>query len=69
MEFKAVVSSNIQGVHYEPATEVMTVEFKNGGRYAYKGVPADEHEGLMNAASCGQYLNENIKGTYPHTRV
>ena len=69
MDFKSVVSSNIEGVHYDVLTQAMTVKFKNGGSYEYSGVPEDEYDGLVNAASCGQYLNDSIKGVYPHKRV
>lgn len=66
VEFTSVASSNIQGMHYDDATQVLTVEFVGGARYRYTGVEQDEYDGLMSAASKGSYFADNIKNSYPY---
>jgi len=69
MEFKAVVSSNVQGVAYDEDASELYVEFKGGARYKYRGVPKDIYEGLLDASSPGGYMNDYVKGVYPHSRA
>lgn len=69
MEFKALASSNIGGIHYDVNTQTLTVEFKSGSRYAYHGVPADVVQDFENAGSPGQFFASDIKDTYPYARV
>jgi hypothetical protein len=47
----------------------LTVAFRSGRTYVYSGVPNGVLEDLMNAASAGKYLNENIKNVYAEKRV
>lgn len=69
MEFQAVASSTISGVNYNNKTSVLTIEFKNGSKYEYRGVPEDDYEGLMSASSAGSFFHDNIKNTYPAKRI
>lgn len=69
VEFTSVQSSNLSGVHYDPDTQVLTVEFKNGGQYSYADVPQDEYDSLMGAGSKGSYFNNYIKDSYTARRV
>lgn len=68
MEWLPVLSSSVSCVGYSSETRVLGVEFRRGGRYAYWGVPEDEHVALMRAESIGLYLNRFIKGKYEHRR-
>lgn len=54
-------SSQIDCCAHDPETNKLSVRFKSGATYHYAGVPAEHHEGLMNAESPGKYLNEQIK--------
>lgn len=56
-----VKSSNIAAVGHDPHTSELTVEFKNGGRYIYHGISADQHAALMKADSIGSHLHKYIK--------
>ena len=69
MEFKSLDSSNIDGVHYDPQSQVMTVEFTNKSRHEYTGVPDDVHEDFLNADSAGRFFHSNIKGKYKSTKI
>lgn len=62
-------SSNVAAIAHDPHTQTLHVRFKSGHVYAYKNVPADEHEALLNADSVGKHLKEHIIGTYEHRRV
>ncbi len=65
-----VQSSNLASVGYDPSTSTLEVEFLNGRVYQYFGVPERVYHELMNAASKGSYLDQNIKkGNYPYAKV
>ena len=69
MERTSVSSSNISAIGYEAETQTLEVEFLNGSIYQYAGVSVDVYEVMMNADSKGKYLNANIKGRYPFTKL
>lgn len=69
MERTPVTSSNVSAIGYDQDSQILEVEFNNGGVYQYIGVPEYEFDGIMNAASKGTYLNANIKNRYPFTKV
>jgi KTSC domain len=62
-------SSNIRGFAFDENTNVLTVEFNNGGRYNYFDVPMGVYEAMKVAPSIGQFLAQNVKGTYRYARV
>ncbi|TKJ43715.1 KTSC domain-containing protein [candidate division TA06 bacterium B3_TA06] len=65
-----VQSSNLVSVGYNRSTQVLEVEFHGGRIYQYFGVPLALYDGLMNAPSKGQYLDQNIKKEgYTYIRV
>lgn len=61
MERESVISSNLASIGYDEENEVLEVEFNHGGIYQYSEVPATLYNGLMNAASHGQYFDKYIK--------
>lgn len=56
-----VKSSNIDAVGHDPQASELHVQFKNGGRYVYHGVSADQHAALLKAPSIGSHLHKVIK--------
>lgn len=62
-------SSNLAGFEYSKESQVLTVEFKNGGRYNYYDVPEVVFEQMKAASSRGQFLAQNIKSKYRYARV
>lgn len=64
-----VESSQLKSVGYDPATQVLEVEFKSYSKdpkkkppvYQYFGVPPELHTDLMNADSHGAFFNANVK--------
>jgi hypothetical protein len=65
MQRSPVKSSNIKSIGYDPETKTLEVEFSGERVYQYYDVPADLHEELMVAESCGSFLYENISRLYP----
>lgn len=62
-------SSMLNGQHYDPATQTLTVEFKNGSRYAYAGVPVDKYEAFSGAASPGSFFAAKIRNNHTATKL
>lgn len=69
MNRKPVQSSNVRSVGYDPASQVLEVEFHDGSVYQYRGVPSTVHAGLMAAPSKGKYLHEHIKDRYRYEKL
>jgi len=69
MEMQHVDSSSIASIGYDEDSQTLQVEFHNGSNYQYFDIPQAIFEGLRDAASAGQYLNQNIKGAYRYSRV
>ena len=65
MERTPVTSSNIRSIGYDTDSQILEIEFNNGGVYEYSGVPEYEHSALMNADTKGSYFSANIKNRYP----
>ena len=63
MERKSVSSSSLISVGYDPNSETLEVEFKNGV-YEYYNVPQFMYDRLMEAGSIGTFFNAEIKNSY-----
>lgn len=61
MKREAVTSSSIAAVGYDPATNVLEIEFSGGGVYQYFAVPHSTHAALMAAERKGAFINSTIK--------
>jgi hypothetical protein len=62
-------SSNISRFKYDETSQVLTVEFNNGGMYNYYDVPNTVYEQMQTASSKGKFLAQAIKGTYRYAKV
>lgn len=62
-------SSNIARFAYSSESQVLTVEFKNGGTYNYFDIPEIIFEQMKSASSRGQFLAQQIKGAYRYARA
>lgn len=47
----------------------MTITFKQGQAYLYRGVPADLYFGIQHAPSAGSYFYRNIRDRFPYEDV
>lgn len=57
-------SSNVSSAAYDADKHELWIRFEHGGVYIYSDVPEDILEGLLAADSPGQFVNQQIKGTY-----
>lgn len=64
-----VSSSNIRSIGYDSQSAVLEVEFSCGDVYQYFNVPEHLYQGLMNASSKGQFLNDYIKYNYRYQKI
>ena len=62
-------SSNLAGMTYNFAEEVLEVDFVNGRRYQYYGVPREEFMRMIDAGSKGRYFHSNIRLSYQYAEV
>lgn len=69
MDRTPVRSSTIAAIGHDTDSRVLEVEFNNGAVYCYYEVPPSVEQALMSAASCGKYLNANIKGVYRFEQI
>jgi hypothetical protein len=57
-------SSMIDRVAFDYDARVLSVSFKQTGKYLYYEVPATIFEALCKASSAGAFFNEQIKGRF-----
>jgi len=69
MERRPVISSNLVSVGYEPASETLEIEFKNGRIYQYYNVPQIVYETLIIDPSPGTYFNANVRDSFACARM
>jgi KTSC domain len=61
-------STNIKEVGYDIDSNTLEIAFTDGAIYCYLGVPKSIHDGLISAASAGQYFHRMIRDKYRFTR-
>ncbi len=64
-----VKSDSIAAMKHDPVTRTLTVEFKNGGRYAFANVSAHQHATLMGAKSIGTHFHNHIRPHFKSEKV
>ena len=67
---RAVESSSIAAVGYDPTTRKLYLRFVGSGNaYLYRDVPPATFDELMRAESKGRFVNAMIKGSYDYRRL
>ena len=69
MERKPVESSMLASVGYDPSTQTLEMEFKEGAIWQYLKVPELEYTRLIGSSSLGGYARDLIIGQYREVRV
>lgn len=65
MQIRDINSSNVEWVGWPASGEdMMVVQYKGGGRYAYLGVPRQRAVAAAWSPSTGKYINAKIKPKY-----
>ncbi len=62
-------SSNIGQFGHDEGSEILQVEFTNGGVYQYFDVPRHVYDEMVASDSRGKFLHANIKGAYRYSKV
>lgn len=68
-ELTPLKSSALSGYHYDPQTRTLTVQYSNGGVYAYADVTAEKAEAFSGAASPGGYFAAKIRNNHAATKL
>lgn len=69
MKRQAVKSSNIKSVGYDPAKQLLEVEFGSGGVFHYHKVSPQAHAALLKAKSIGTHFHAKIRGRHKATEA
>ena len=64
-----LASTAIISAGYDPATQQLELEFRNGRVYRYSEVPQGVYDFLLRTPSKGGYVNRMIDGKYRHEDV
>lgn len=69
MNMQPVCSTNLAAVGYDEISNTLCIRFRQGGTYAYSGVPKNIYDNLMCASSKGSYHAAFIKHSFPYHRI
>ncbi|MBL8127022.1 MAG: KTSC domain-containing protein [Chloroflexia bacterium] len=69
MQRQPVESSMLRSAGYDPAREILELEFTSGRIYRYFGVPEDIFADLLSAESKGRYFLDQIDDLFPYLQV
>ncbi|MHC2390878.1 hypothetical protein ACVMFA_009479 [Bradyrhizobium liaoningense] len=69
MDRESVSSTNLASVGYNPTSETLEVEFKNGLVYEYYNVPQFLYDQLMQAPSVGSFFNAEIRNSFACSKI
>ena len=64
-----VLSTEIEWIGYEQKTNMLQVEFIEGGIYQYQNVPQNIYDNFLNADSHCRYFETFVKGRYSHRKI
>lgn len=62
-------SQIIHSIGYDPARQLLEIQFRNGWIYEYDSVPQQVYRALMTAPSHGKYLKRHVVDTYVTRRT
>lgn len=69
MERKRVKSDKVRAIGYDPKTQVLEVELRDGTVLAYSGVSQEVHRQFMNAPSPTSYYEDKIVDEFSSRRM
>lgn len=56
-----VNSSAFTGIHHDPKTNILTIQFNNGNKQRYHHFNADKYQEFIKADSLGKFFSEYIR--------
>jgi|18_taG_2_1085343.scaffolds.fasta_scaffold133112_2 hypothetical protein len=66
---REVKSRHIKSVSYDTYKRSMFIEFINGDRHMFAGVPISVFNEFLTAESKGKYFKRKIENAYPHLKI
>lgn len=60
IKFNPIVSSNINGVHFDTESNTLHIQFKNKTVYTYHNVKEAVYKRLLDSKSKSKFLTDNI---------
>ena len=64
-----VDSDAIRDIAYDAERAKLFVQFADGDRYVYVGVPGEVHRSFLDADSKGRFFAFEIRDRYPYNRL
>ena len=64
-----VESEAIRDIDYDAERAKLVVQFEDGDRYVYVGVPGEVHRSFLDADSKGRFFAYEIRDCYPYHRL
>lgn len=64
-----IKSSNIKSTEYDTETKDLVVEFNNGAKYKYDGVPHQVYTRFRVSESQGKFFTTDIAKKYPYKKL
>ena len=64
-----VLSTEIEWIGYEQKTNMLQVEFIEGGIYQYQNVPKNIYDNFLSADSHCRYFETSVKGRYQYRKI
>jgi len=64
-----VPSKMLAAVAYDRAWQQLYLKFRSGEIYGYRGVPVQQYQELLAAASKAKYFPARILNRYPYQRI
>lgn len=61
LELKPVESSNLTHIGYDADKYELHIQFKDGKRHVYKGVPRETFDHMMVAPSKGKFFHAHVR--------
>jgi hypothetical protein len=64
-----LASTTLAAAAYGDSNCQLELEFVDGRRYVYSGVPESLYRDLLSAVSKGTFFNEHIRGHFPYAKL
>lgn len=68
MQARRLISSIIDRIAYDEESEILTVTFRENGKYLYYDVPAAVFDAFRKAPSAGSFFNAHVKDQFRCSR-
>jgi len=64
-----IESTTLAAAEYDDCRGQLQLDFRDGSRYAYLGVPPQTFHDLLGAPSQGSFFNRHIRGRFRYVKL